>query len=276
MELPDPVVVLRGALPPIAATLLLVGTRGARLLGLAMSVGVFVAFWLLKELPAWPHELWAKPDGRQWLVWALVAVGVVATFEGFGALRGKVATAFAAVLAAFAMFVVLQKLAQRWSNVDVLLHVGGGGLLAVLATLAGRRALANAPQTTMPAVLLSGLLSADAALLTVAHTGLLAQLCGAVAAAVGAAAGTALWRRPFSLAVADGGWIALAHVLFVGAGMCLADLPPLAAGAAALAPFGLLLLQPHAAQSPRWWALGAVLWMGLPMVVAFGVAVGRL
>ncbi|MBM3972795.1 MAG: hypothetical protein FJ301_01665 [Planctomycetes bacterium] len=49
-----------------------------------------------------------------------------------------------------------------------------------------------------------------------------------------------------------------------------------AAGAAALAPFGLLLLQPHAAQSPRWWALGAVLWMGLPMVVAFGVAVGRL
>jgi hypothetical protein len=276
VELPDPVVVLKGALPPIAAALLLVGTKGTRLLGLAMAVGVFVAFWLLKELPAWPHELWARPDGRQWLVWALVAAGVVATFEGFGALRGKVATVFASALAAFAVFVVLQKLAQRWSNADVFLHVGGGGLLAVLATLVGRRALANAPQTTMPAVVLSGLLSADAVLLTVEHSGLLAQLCGAVAAAVGAAAGTSLWRQPFSLAVADGGWIALAHVLFVGVGMHLADLPPLAAGTAALAPFGLLLLQPHAAQSPRWWAVGAVLWMGLPMACAFGVAVGRL
>lgn len=276
MELPDPVVVLKGALPPIAAALLLVGTKGTRLLGLAMAVGVFVAFWLLKELPAWPHELWARPDGRQWLVWALVAAGVVATLEGFGALRGKVASVFASALAAFAVFVVLQKLAQRWSNADVFLHVGGGGLLAVLATLVGRRALANAPQTTMPAVVLSGLLSADAVLLTVAHSGLLAQLCGAVAAAIGAAAGTSLWRQPFSLAVADGGWIALAHVLFVGVGMHLADLPPLAAGAAALAPFGLLLLQPHAAQSPRWWVVGAVLWLGLPMAVAFGLAVGRL
>ncbi len=274
MELPDPIIVLKGALPPIAAALLLVGTLGARLLGLAMAVGLFVAFWLLKERPIWPHELWAKPDGRHWLLWAVVAAGVFATLEHLRVLRGRFATGFAAAFGAFACFLVLHKLAQRWSNGDVFLHVGLGGAFAAAATLAGRTALARAPQTTLPAILLSTLLSADAVLLTIAHSGLLAQLCGACAAALGAAAGTSLWRQPFALAPQDGGWIALAHVLFVGAGMHLADLPPFAAAAAAVAPFGLLLLQPQAAQSPRWWGLGAVLWTGLPMAVAFAAALG--
>jgi hypothetical protein len=274
VELPDPIIVLKGALPPIAAALLLVGTLGARLHGLALAIGVFVAYWLLKALPAWPHELWAQPDGRQWLVWALVAAGLLATLEGCRVVRGRAATVGAALLAAGAVFFVLQKLALRWSNADVFLHVGGGGLLAVLATLAGRRSMANAPTTMLPAVVWSTLLSADAVLLTVAHSGLLAQLCGACAAAVGAAAGTALWRRPFALGVADGGCLALAHVLFVGVGTHLADLPKLAALAAAVAPFGLLLLQPTAAKRPVWWALGAVLWLGVPMAVAFGLALG--
>ncbi|MFN6196662.1 MAG: hypothetical protein ACK5BN_22900 [Planctomycetota bacterium] len=274
MELPDPIVVLTGTLPPIAAALLLVGALGSRLHGLALAVGVFVAFWLLKAQPAWPHELWAQPDGRQWLVWALVAAGVLATLEGFRVLRGRVAAVVAALLAAGAVFFVLQKLALRWSNADVFLHVGGGGLLAVLATLAGRRSMANAPATTLPAVVWSALLSADAVLLTVARSGLLAQLCGACAAAVGAAAGTALWRRPFALGPADGGCLALAHVLFVGVGTHLADLPKPAALAAAVAPFGLLLLQPTAAKRPAWWGLGAGLWLGVPMAVAFGLALG--
>ena len=134
--------------------------------------------------------------------------------------------------------------------------------------------MANAPTTMLPAVVWSTLLSADAVLLTVAHSGLLAQLCGACAAAVGAAAGTALWRRPFALGPADRGFLALAHELFVGVGTHLADLPKPAALADAVAPFGLLLLQPTAAKRPAWWGLGAGLWLGVPMAVAFGLALG--
>ena len=57
MDLPDPIVVLKGTLPPIGAGLLLVSLGGARLTAAAAAVGTYVAFGLLKEWPALPHEI---------------------------------------------------------------------------------------------------------------------------------------------------------------------------------------------------------------------------
>ena len=74
----EPVVILKGVLPPIVLALLLVSFGGARLLSIAAALGPFVAYWLLKRVPpAWPHELWAAPNGTEWLLWALVAAAIV-------------------------------------------------------------------------------------------------------------------------------------------------------------------------------------------------------
>ena len=58
------------------------------------------------------------------------------------------------------------------------------------------------------------LLSLDAALVTLGKSALLGQLCGAVAAALGAGVATSLWRRGFALQAADGVWLGgpVAHV----------------------------------------------------------------
>lgn len=59
-------VVLRGVLPPIGAALLLVSLGGSRLVALAVAVGLYVAFGLLRrDWPELPHVLWSAPDGRQ-------------------------------------------------------------------------------------------------------------------------------------------------------------------------------------------------------------------
>lgn len=269
LELPDPEVVLKGALPPIGAALLLAGCFGARLTALAMGVGVYVAFWLLKERPEWPHELWYAPDGRQWLVWGLIAAGLVALLEHARALRGRFAAGAGVLVSAFVVWLVLQKIAARWDTWTIVQHVGGGGFVVALLVLAMRTTLARAPASLAPAVVFTLLLSALSVLLTLAASGLFGQLCGACAAALGAAAGTTMWRRPFVLAPADGTWLAAAFGLFVLAGKHFSELGWPAAGCAVTAPFALLLLQPGAAQRPFWWTLGAIVLAGVPMAGAF-------
>ena len=59
-------VLLRGAAPPIVAVLLLVSLAGSRMLPLAMAIGLYVAYGLLKGWPALPHELWRDPNGVAW------------------------------------------------------------------------------------------------------------------------------------------------------------------------------------------------------------------
>jgi len=261
--------VMKGALPPIGAALLLVGWRGARLTALATAVGLYVAFWLLKELPEWPHELWRSPDGRQWLLWGVIGGGLVALLEHGRVLRGRVATGAGVLFAGFATWLVLQKLATRWETGELLLHVGGGGFVVALLVLAARASLDRAPATLAPAVVWTLAFSALSVLLTLARSGLFGQLCGAVAAAIGAAAGTALWRRPFAFTAADGTWLGIAWGLFLLAGKHLADLGWDAAGCAALAPCALLLLKPGAAARPFWWTVAAVLLAGVPLAGAF-------
>ena len=264
----DPIVVLKGALPPIAAALLLVSLAGARLLPLAMAIGLFVAFGLLKrEWPALPHELWAAPNGTQWLLWGIAAAAVASSLEHLRLLTKRLATGVGVLVAAAAVWLLLLKLAQRWDANTVLLHVGGGGFAVALTVLACRRALANAPATIGSAVVFSTMLSLDAGLLTLATSALLGQLCGAVAAAVGAAAGTVVWRRGFAMTAADGTWLGVAHGLFVLAGAHLADLPWSAAGCAMAAPLPLLLLGGAKAHPARWTVLATVL-TSLPLAAA--------
>ncbi len=271
MELPDVDVetVLKGALPPIAAAVLVVGTLGARWTAFAVGVGTFVAYCLLKEMPAWPHELWARPDGRAWLVWGIAATAFVALLEHGRVLRGKVGAVAGALVAAFAVFVLQQKLAQRWDWSQLAMYVGGGGVAAMLVTSATRVTLARAPASIAPAVVFSLLLSALSVLLTLARSGLIGQLGGAVAAAAGAAAGTAVWKRPFALAAGDGTWLGAAWTLLVLAGAQLAYLPWAAAGCAAVAPCALLLLRASLATRPLLWSCAALLLAGVPLGGAF-------
>ena len=255
----DPIVVLKGALPPIVAALLLVSLAGVRLLPLAMALGLYVAHVLLKAWPPLPHELWGNPNGTEWLLWGVIAAGLVSLLEHTRVLPQKVAPAVAVLVAAATVWLELSKLATRWTANEVLLQVGGGGVAVALMALVARASIVRAPVGIASAVVWSTILSLDSLLLTLASSAFLGQLCGAVAAAVGAAAGTVLWRRPFALSPADGTWLGVAHGGFVLAGAHLADLGWPAAGVAMLAPCSLLLLRGGFAKSPFGYTVGASL-----------------
>jgi hypothetical protein len=264
----DPQIVLKGAVPPIAAALLLVSLGGARLLAAAAAIGLYVAFGLLKEWPAWPHELWHDPDGRQWLVWAVAACCFVATLERCRALPVQAGAVLGAATGAFGVWLVVQKVVARMETGSALLHVGGAALVLVLVQLASRRALARAPATVAPAIVWTVVLSIGAGIVALSGTALLGQLCGAVAAAVGAGAGAGLWKRPFALAPADATWLAGGLVLFLVAGVQLADLPLEAALCAAAAPAAVALLPATLARHPVRWTICALLLAFVPLALA--------
>lgn len=256
----DPIVVLKGALPPIVAALLFVSLAGVRLLPLAMALGLYVAYGLVwNKWPALPHELWSNPNGAQWLLWGVVAAGLVSLLEHVRLLPQKVAPAAAVLVAAATVWLELSKVAAIRTATDVLVHVGGGGVAVATLTLVARASMARAPVGIASAIVWSTILSLDSVLLTLAASASLGQMCGAVAAAVGAAAGTVLWRRPFALTAADGTWIGVAHGGFVLAGKHLADLGWPAAAVAMLSPCALLLLRGGLAKSPFGYVIGALL-----------------
>lgn len=263
MDLPDPIVVLKGTLPPLAAAFVLVGLFGARWLPLAVAVGLAVAYGLLNNgLPLLPHRLWFEPNGREWLLWGVIAAALAALLENFRVLRGRVAAGVGVALAIVALWLMLIKLAARWDPGEVLLFVGTGGLAAGLMVLACRRVVGDAPAGIGAAVVFSFVLSFDAVLLTMGRSGLLAQMCGATAAALGAALGTALWRRPFALTGGDGTWLGIAHALFLLAGVHLAYLSWPAMWSAFAAPLPILLLGKRFVDRHATWTIGALLLSG--------------
>ena len=274
MELPPLDVVLKGTLPPLGAALLLVSLAGARLLPLAMAIGLYVAFGLLKAWPELPHVLWWAPDGRQWLLWGVIAAGLFGLLEHFRVLPTKLAAVLGVATAAMAVWLMLSKQAARWPVSEVWLHVGGGGLIVAMLVLVCRRSIAIGPAGIGPAVVFSTLLSADSVLLTIGNSGLLAQMCGAVAAVLGTAAGTALWKKPFAMGAGDGTWIGIAHGLFVLSGVHLASLSWPVVSCALLAPLTLLALRTGASSKPVAWTIGALLLLAAPMAGAFWLLFG--
>jgi hypothetical protein len=233
--------ILRGTAPSIVAALLLVSLAGSRMLSLAMAIGLFVAYGLLKEWPALPHELWRDPNGVTWLMWGVVAAAMLTFAQRLRLLPARVAPGAAMAVAAVSLWLMLSKVATRWSGVDVALYVGGGSVLVAATMLTVRsviaRRSATSAQSVSVGVLLAVVLSLDAALLVLGKSAFLGQLCGAVAATLGAAVGTVVWRRRFALYAADGIWIGGAHALFVLAGVHLSYLPWWPAGLALAAPF---------------------------------------
>jgi hypothetical protein len=239
---PDPVVILKGVLPAIGLALLLVSFGGARLLSVAAAVGPFVAYALLKDWPAWPHELWAAPNGTEWLLWALVSSALVTVLEYKRLVHGRSAAGLVVAVACVSTWLVLSKRVTVWSMSEAWWYVGSGAVIVAVSALGHRALLRRARSGVGPAILFTVVLSVDAVVVvTLGKSLFLAQLCGAVAAALGAAVGTTLWRRPFALAVADGTWLGMAHALFVLAGVHIADLGWPAACCVLAAPLLLLL-----------------------------------
>lgn len=276
----DPVALLKGALPPILAALLLVSLWGARLLPLAAALGLYVAYGLLKDWPPLPSTLWRDPNGTAWLVWGVAALASVSSLERLGALPARVGAVLGAAAASGALWLMLSKVAMRWDAGEVALHVGGGAAAAALGALAVRDVLARAPRSAAPAILFTVLLSFDAVLVTLGKSALLGQLCGAVAAALGASVATGLWRRGGPLVAADGAWLGGAHVLFVLAGFHLGYLEVWPAACALASVLPLWGLRPVAcAGSARWLLvraplplalMGLATWLALPTPGAYG------
>jgi hypothetical protein len=270
----DLVVILKGALPPVLSALVLVSLAGVRLLPLGMSIGVFVAYCLLKgTMPPLPLELWEDPNGSAWLVWGVILEGMISLLEHYRMVPPRLAVSVSVAGAALATWLMLLKVSQRWSAGDVVAFVGGGCLVSGLLVIAVRTTIARAAATVFPAILFVLVLSLDAALVTLGKSAFLGQLCGATAGALGAAVGTVLWRRGFALRKADGVWIGSAHALFLLAGVHLAYLDWLPAILALVAPL-LLLCLPRALASSRpfYWSMAALPLVLVPLGVALWLA----
>lgn len=273
----DPEFVLKGVLPPVLLALLLVSVAGVRLLPLAVGAGLIIAYARLKAplgkmflWPALPHELWTAPNGTEWLLWIVAAAAVVALCDHRGWLRGA-GSAVGMCVAAAGTWLVLRAVAAEWDTTKLVLTVGSAATIVALLVLGHRNVLANAPASPFPAILFTVVLSLDAALLTLGKSSLLGQLCGACAAALGAAAGTALWRRPFALRAADAAWLGTVHGLFLIAGVHLAWLTWPAAACALVAPVAPLVLRKTT--TGRTWMLAATGLVMAPMAAAVWLAV---
>jgi len=237
--------VLYGVLPSIAAALLLVGAFGTRWLGVAIGVGTFAALGLLRdELPALPHVLWAGDNnGLVWFAWCLLTIGAASAATGprfpprWAAISGGIA-----VLAGQVWLELTTRRAHMGDAEAVAVHAVAIGTMA-LVWLGTRRALAQRG-TALQAWLLTACLCVDSFLLLAGGSALQGQLAGAVAAAFGAAAGTALWRRDFRLDVAAAWPFAAAHCGLLLAGVQFGELRLVPALLAAFAPVPLSFAGP--------------------------------
>ncbi len=270
-------VVLYGVLPSIAAGLLLVGAFGPRWLGLAAGIGLFVALGLLRNrLPAWPHALWAgNNDGNVWLVWCVLTAGVLSACSGRAFPPRWLAVPAGLAASVGQVWLMLSTRRPRLpTSESVLVHAAAVAACAA-AWLSVRRAIeqrGGALLTWLLALCLVG----DSALLIGSHSALQGQLAGAVAAAFGAAGGTAIWRHDFRLDRAVALPFAVSHCGLLLAGQQFSELPPLPAGLAALAPAWLALAGGRgegAGSAGRLWF--AVLLMAVTMGGAIAMVFGN-
>ncbi|MCA8977897.1 MAG: hypothetical protein KDC98_24440 [Planctomycetes bacterium] len=269
----DLIALLEGVLPPILIALALVSIAGNRLLPMAMALGLGAAFVLLKSWPLLPHELWLKPKGLDWLLWGVIALALAASLEHWRCLPARSSSWLVAVIGAGVVWLMLDKLAGRESTGWAVAHVGGGGIGVMLLTFGGARVVARAESSPFLPLLFTAVLSIDAVLLTLGRSALYGQLCGACAAAVGAAIGTALWRRPFTMAGPDAALCGAVHGLFLLAGVHLAYLTwPVALLAAVMPVLPLVLPKSFAKERPKRWMLVALVLVALPAGVAIAIS----
>ena len=181
--------------------------------------------------------------------------------------------AFRLVLAVgLALSMLRPLITHRWGP-------GAGAVRAIVAGVLGGAVWTGVEEAGRrrpgPAVPLA-LLVASAGLggvLALSGSVLLGQLAGVLAAALGAVT-VAAWWRPSASVAGGAGVVVLVHGGLTLAGLVYADVPPLAAALAMLAPLGALAcLLPAAAGRRRTAAPAlAALAAGLPILLAVGLA----
>lgn len=246
-------------LPAAALALLAVAVFGARVTPLAAAAGIYLTYRLVYGWPAWPHELWASPKATEWLLWSVIAAGVLASGETLGLLRARSAMILAVPLAASATWLVLQRVVARWPAAERWLTLAGVAAAIVAATWLLRRLWLVKAHPAAPALLAAFALFVDATLLGLGHTALLAQLAGTLSAVVAMAMVPLCWRAAFVFTAGQATWLAFAHVLFLVAGVRIADVTWSAALLAGLAPGAGVAVQGLLAQRPRAWIAVALL-----------------
>jgi hypothetical protein len=256
---------VKGVAPSIAAAALLVGGLGRGWVSLAVALGLGGAHVALK---GWPGLPGAGADGVAWIIWSVAAAALLATAEQLGALRRPAAPMLGLLLLAVQPWLVLALLCERWPALTCTAHVALPAVAAVFAAIALRRVAERRPGLTVPLVWICAF-AVDAIVLLQARSALLAQLAGAVAAALGTACCTALWRRGFTLAAAHVVPLVAAHAGLLLAGYHFTyEASAWATLAAALAPLGLALGHPRSARRQRLAVAASAAAMALALAVA--------
>jgi len=233
--------VLFGVLPGVAGGLLLVGVLGRRWLGLAMAIGVFMAYALLKSVPPWPKDLYeGDNNGLQWFLWFVVGSGLIAVVGGRKLWPLSVALPVASVWFGAEVWFMLSRLRSGWSVGESLVqHVAACSLLVAVWTLL-RRIVVRQPGAGL-GIVWAACLVVDSVVLLLGRSALQGQLAAGAAAAFGAAVGTALWRRPFAIGATAVLPLVTTHVGLLLAGFHFSFLPAGSVLCAAAAPAGMLV-----------------------------------
>ncbi len=261
---------LYAALPAIAASLLLVAVGGPRLIGLALAIGVLAPFALLKSLPPWPWVLLRTGgSGGDWLLWAIVAAGLLGTLHDLRIWPRPLGMPPAIALLLATPWMVLARFRAEWSLEAAAAHLSMAWVLFGVVWLALRDAVGNGggARWVLPAALLCLLGDFLVLLCGGAHASLFALLGAAVVLLV--ALVTAAWRRPFQFGEGACLPIAIVHCGALVLAYCERRVPWNAALLAMLAPAPIWLVSRQVAGRDRSYGNATYFWLGLGAVAAF-------
>lgn len=218
-------------------------------------------------LVGWPP--FPPREATQWLLYAALAAACWSFLRRFRPHGPAVEVAFRLVLGVGLAFSMLRPLiTHRWGP-------GAGTLRALAAGALGAGVWSGVEEAGRrrpgPAVPIALLVAAGGlgGVLALSGSVLLGQLAGVVAAALGVVTIAAWWRPSASLA-GGAGVVVLIHGGLTLAGLVYADVPPLAAGLALLAPLGALAaMLPAASGKDRTTApILAAVAAGVPIALA--------
>ena len=230
------VVVAQGLLPAMGAVAVLVGILGRRFVSIAIASGVFAAYSLLKQLPAWPHRLWVENnDGTQWWIWSLVAAALLATFEGSRTRPARSAFVLWCAVLGAQVWLMLTNRRTNWDASTTALHTSIGAFALCLMCVTFRSTLAK-PAPRLQLWAWTACLGVDAGVLALGGSVLLGQLAGALAAALGTVAALRLVRNSVQLVPGTALTLAAGHGGILFAGYHFTEPPLTALLAAACAP----------------------------------------
>lgn len=230
------IVAAQGVLPALGAVALLAGLLGRRFLGLALALGTFIAYWLLKQRPEWPHVLRAgNNDGTQWWLWGLVAAGALSACERKHARRSGFAIPLGCALLGALCWTMLTNLRSGWDAKTGVAQIGAATAALCVLLVVFRTTLAEAAPRRHT-LLWTLCLAFDAGVLALGGSALLGQLAGALAAGLGTAAALQFLRKEPVLVPALGVCLAAGHGGVLLAGFHFTEPPLVALGLATLAP----------------------------------------